>query len=342
MVSTKKLTAIDLFSGCGGLTQGLKKAGFRVLAAIEINSLAVSTYRMNHPRVKVLNSDIRKVSAESLRKTVKLKKGQLDLLAACPPCQGFSSLTTKNGKKRINDERNSLVTDVLKFVGALRPRAIMLENVPGLANKKIFREFLLQLRVIGYKTDYRVLDAADFGVPQRRKRLIMLALIKGQPIFASANDIQVTVEDTIKKLTHPLKSMDELHRVKGEYSERIKILIRHIPADGGSRRQAGKKFQLQCHIDSDGFRDIYGRMAWNRVSPTITGGCINPSKGRFLHPRQHRAITLREAALLQSFPLTYKFDLSRGKYAVAEMIGNALPPEFIRQHASAVRKVLRS
>lgn len=117
-------------------------------------------------------------------------------------------------------------------------------------------------------------------------------------------------------------------------------MIRDIPKDGGSRTDLPRDRQLDCHKDCDGFRDIYGRMAWDKVAPTITGGCFNPSKGRFLHPEQNRAITLREAALLQTFPRRYHFDLSSGKEAAALMIGNALPPEFIRRQANQVRKAI--
>jgi DNA (cytosine-5)-methyltransferase 1 len=123
-------------------------------------------------------------------------------------------------------------------------------------------------------------------------------------------------------------------------SKRVADLIRDIPKDGGSRGDLPKKRQLACHKKSDGFRDVYGRMAWDKVSPTITGGCFNPSKGRFLHPVKNRTITMREAALLQSFPRSYKFNSDIGTQAIALMIGNALPPEFIRRHALAIVEAL--
>jgi DNA (cytosine-5)-methyltransferase 1 len=119
----------------------------------------------------------------------------------------------------------------------------------------------------------------------------------------------------------------------------IEKLIKAIPKDGGSRTDLGEEWQLECHKKSDGFKDVYGRMAWDSLSPTITGGCVNPSKGRFLHPTENRAITLREAALLQTFPKNYRFPLSRGKFPAALLIGNALPPEFIRRHAEALLEV---
>jgi DNA (cytosine-5)-methyltransferase 1 len=124
--------------------------------------------------------------------------------------------------------------------------------------------------------------------------------------------------------------------VSEKRSDKVKEIIRLIPKNGGSRLDLGAENQLKCHQKCDGFKDIYGRMAWDDVAPTITGGCFNPSKGRFLHPTKNRTVTLREAALLQTFPTTYFFSLRRGKSSAAQMIGNALPPEFIRRHATRI------
>ena len=143
-------------------------------------------------------------------------------------------------------------------------------------------------------------------------------------------------------LARPGKTGDVLHDLPEVRSPQVKELIKLIPKNGGSRKELPKKYWLPCHVRyPDGYRDVYGRMAWNDVAPTITGGCVNPSKGRFLHPAQNRAITLREAALLQTFPPGYKFSLEKGKDSVALMIGNALPPEFIRRHAVMIRKHLQ-
>jgi DNA (cytosine-5)-methyltransferase 1 len=185
----------------------------------------------------------------------------------------------------------------------------------------------------------KVLDAADFGVPQRRRRFVLLAGRKTEIAFARPARHKVVVSDAIGKLSARARN-HPLHRYEERRSEKVMQLIKRIPPDGGSRSSLGKENQLQCHKDFDGFKDIYGRMAWNKVAPTITTGCFNPSKGRFLHPTLNRAITLREAALLQSFPLSYSFSLEKGRIAVAEMIGNALPPEFIRRHALQVLRTL--
>lgn len=147
-----------------------------------------------------------------------------------------------------------------------------------------------------------------------------------------------TVRDAIAGLPHAGRSGDSLHDFPETRQAKVLTIITSVPKDGGSRADLGEETQLECHRRCDGFHDIYGRMAWDDVAPTITSGCINPSKGRFLHPEYDRAITLREAALLQGFPPEFKFSLRRGKYPAAEMIGNALPPEFVRRHALEIRR----
>ena len=330
----KQPKAIDLFSGCGGLTLGLSLAGFRVVGAVEIDPLAVETYKANHKKVFVWPDDIRKISVAAVMRRLKIKRGQLDLLAGCPPCQGFSTMTTLNGRIG-QDERNDLVFQFLRFVRGLRPKAVMMENVPKLAKNHRFKTLRAELKKLGYEVRHDVLDAANYGVPQRRRRLILIAGRRMEIPFGKTASKQVTVRDAFKRLGKRAKA-GLLHNLPENRSDKVKKLIRQIPRNGGSRLDLGRARQLKCHKDCDGFKDVYGRMAWDDVSPTITGGCFNPSKGRFLHPTKNRAITMREAALLQSFPADYYFPTSRGKTPVAQMIGNALPPEFIRRHAERI------
>jgi DNA (cytosine-5)-methyltransferase 1 len=270
-----------------------------------------------------------------------LAPGQLDLLAGCPPCQGFSSMRTLNGKRRIRDPQNDLLFDFMRFVHVLKPRAVMLENVPGLATNWRLKKFVRRLTGLGYHHQARILDAANFGVPQRRRRFILIATLTTKPRFAEPDEKRVTVRVAIGHLPKPGSSGDPCHDLPEQRTERVAALIRRIPKDGGSRAALGERSQLACHRKVDGFKDVYGRMRWDDVAPTITGGCINPSKGRFLHPTQHRTVTLREAAVLQTFPRTYWFALDRGKFSTAQLIGNALPPEFIRRHAIEVKRGLR-
>lgn len=340
--SKSKPTAIDLFSGCGGLSVGLKKAGFDVVAACEIDPKAHSTYSSNHPEVQLYSRDIRRVSAAELLSDLQLRAGEIDLLAGCPPCQGFSRMRTKNQRSSVKDARNDLVSEFLRFVRVLRPKTVMLENVPGLISDRRFRDLCVELKRMRYEFTAEILDAADYLVPQRRKRMILLASRVHKPVLAKRSKKRVTVRDAIKGMEYPRTSKDQIHGMGEQRTARIKELISLVPKNGGSRSDLPKRFQLECHKDFFGFSDVYGRMAWDDVSPTITGGCTNPSKGRFLHPSQNRTITLREAALLQGFPKSYKFDASHGKEAIALMIGNALPPPFIAAHARQLRKALNA
>lgn len=333
----KLMFAVDLFSGCGGLSLGLRDAGFEVAAAVEIDEKAQRTYELNHPHVKLYKQDIRSLDPAQVLKDAGIEVGELDLLAGCPPCQGFSRLRTKNQKTCIKDDRNNLVTDFLRFVKTMNPKAVMLENVPALAKDGRFTKMKNQLVALGYEAVVHVLDAADYKVPQRRKRLIMLASRVYKPSIAPVSEDRITVRHALEGLTPPSRTSDALHAFPENRSQAVRDLIKLIPKNGGSRSDLGDEHQLECHKRSDGFRDVYGRMAWDDVSPTITSGCTNPSKGRFLHPSRNRTITLREAALLQGFPRDYRFDTSHGKGAIALMIGNALPPPFIAAHARALR-----
>lgn len=338
----KRPTALDLFSGCGGLTEGLKQAGFRVLGAVEIDSVAAETYRLNHPTVHLWRRNILRLSVPEVMRTLALKPGELDLLAGCPPCQGFSTLRTLNGSRSIEDDRNDLVLQLRRFVRGLQPKTVMIENVPGLAVDHRMETLVSVLTSCGYLTHYRICDAADYGVPQRRKRVILLAGRGAKPRFAPKSRTRKTVRDAIGSLPPPGDSGDPIHDLPENRSGHVRRLIRRIPKNGGSRTDLPESVQLPCHQNCDGFKDVYGRMAWDNVAPTITTGCFNPSKGRFVHPDQDRGITMREAALLQSFPLSYMIESRCGKTRIAQLLGNALPPEFVRRHAVALSRVIRS
>ncbi|MBY5738160.1 DNA cytosine methyltransferase [Rhizobium leguminosarum] len=338
-------TAIDLFCGAGGLTLGLKLAGFNVLAGVELENAPAATFIANHPDVSCFQKDIRHLGAAELRATLQIKRGDLDLLAGCPPCQGFSSLRTRRKSLAVQDDRNDLLFEFLRFVEALFPKVIMMENVPALASDARIKVFLHSLTRLGYKVgrrSVRIEDAADYGVPQRRFRMILVASRIGRIEVPTKTD-HVTVRKCLEaaRLLPIGKTGDPLHDFLPKRSMRVQEVIAHIPKDGGSRTALPDRLVLPCHKGrGSGFRDVYGRLAWDTVAPTITGGCGNPSKGRYLHPEEDRAITLREAALLQSFPSDYYFDLSKGRERVALMIGNALPPEFIRRHAAKICEAL--
>lgn len=334
----RTLRAIDLFSGCGGLSEGLRLAGFNVICSVEKSSFAAQNYKLNHQHTKLIIDDIKNVTASRISDEIGKPNYSIDLIAGCPPCQGFSSMRTKNGHTRIIDKRNSLIDEFSRIVTDILPPTILLENVPRLFTYCRYSNFKNELKKKGYHISDKIINIAEYGVPQRRYRLVMLASRLGPIDLPTPQGTSATVRDYIANLPIPAKSKDPLHNIRENRSDKIKKLISLIPKNGGSRSELPEEFVLECHKRTTGFKDVYGRMRWDNVAPTITTGCINPSKGRFLHPDQDRAISLREAALLQTFPPTYKFDLSQGKFAVAEIIGNALPPLFAQAQGMAVIK----
>ncbi|WP_354691892.1 DNA cytosine methyltransferase [Phytobacter sp. RSE-02] len=329
-------TAIDMFSGCGGLSQGLVQAGFILKAAIEIDLKAKETYELNHPNCHMYHADVRSLSPEQILRDLNIGPGELTLLAGCPPCQGFSRLRTKNKISSIEDSRNDLIFEFIHFISVMKPKMVMLENVPNLASDERFSNFLEFLSNNGYYYSYDIVNAANYGVAQRRKRLILLASKEKKPEMAKRNDKSLHVRDVIFDIESKVDYQDSIHYLKDKRSPQVIDIIKNIPKDGGSRKDLPEKYHLDCHKKISGFFDVYGRMSWDDVSPTITSGCNNPSKGRFLHPVEDRVISLREAAMLQGFPLRYKFDIKHGKGAIALMIGNALPPPLIEAHAKSL------
>jgi DNA (cytosine-5)-methyltransferase 1 len=336
-----KLLAVDLFSGVGGLSEGMQQAGFKTKLAFEIDEVASMAYKLNHKRTKVITQDIRSVKMAQIKR---LLNGEvIHLLAGCPPCQGFSSVRRLNRLRAVTDKRNSLINEYVRFIKALRPYTIMMENVPGLVHYTLFQKAVRTLKKLGYCIDYKVVNVKDYGVPQSRKRLVLVGSRLGKITVADSINVKVTVKDVIGDLPTPEESDDKLHKIFPSHSDDVLNRIRLTPKDGGSRKDLPKEYLLKCHDkDNIGFNDVYGRLRWDDCSSTITGGCLNPSKGRFLHPSQDRNISAREAALLQSFPSNYKFPSSISKDRLALLIGNALPPKFSYYQSSNIMNHLRS
>ena len=229
-----------------------------MIGAVEIDENAANTFVSNHPDALLKKCDIRKVSAGAFMRELGLRPGELDLLAGCPPCQGFSSLRTRNGSNRNRDARNNLVHEMLRFAGRFRPKAIMMENVPGLAKRKPFFDLCEGLQRLGYDVVYGVKDAAAYGVPQRRRRLIMLAGHGFKIEFPKCAGTTKTVRDAIADLPKVGAGEDTLHNMPElRRSAKTAALIRDIPKNGGSRSDLPKSRQLECHKRCDGFKDIY-------------------------------------------------------------------------------------
>lgn len=337
------LTAVDLFAGGGGLTVGLKRAGFAVVAAVENERHAYKTYSVNHPEVRMFPGDVRDVE-DSRWRWLATDVGGIDLLAGCPPCQGFTSLTSKY---RRSDPRNHLVDQMARVAGALRPKMIMMENVVGLSGRgqALYEALKDRLNQLGYTLTEDLLEVADFGVPQRRKRLVLLGGRGFEIQIPNPTHSQKrredrspwrTVRDAIGDMQHPVTLADarrdgglessDWHVVRNMSELNIRR-IRAVKA-GETWSSIPEELRPPCHRgDYRGFTNVYGRMEWDQPSPTITGGCTTFSKGRFGHPEKDRTISVREAALLQTFPEDYKF-VTPYMEKVCNIIGNALPCDF--------------
>lgn len=338
-------TAIDLFAGAGGLSLGLRRAGFNVAAAVEVDPESANTYQANHPETKALVQDIRSVTAEDIRTIV---NGPLDLLAGCAPCQGFCSLTRKYKDRQ--DPRNDLVLVMADLVKQLAPSLVLMENVPGLLTRgrSVFNRFLAVLKGAGYQASYAVLQMADFGVPQYRRRLVLVAgkgfavslpppTHEKQPEKESTRQEWVTVRTALGKRRAPV-TLPVSQRSGGPRAHDWHVVSelqpqtkRRLKAAIPGETWLGWKDSVRpsCHRGGyKGFTNTYGRMSWDSVAPTITGGCITPCKGRFGHPDRRRyTISVREASLLQSFPEDYAF-VTESVSSACSQIGNAVPPLF--------------
>ncbi|MBF4595695.1 DNA cytosine methyltransferase [Curtobacterium flaccumfaciens] len=340
-------TAVDLFAGAGGASQGLTDAGFNVLGAIENDPVAAASLVANHGRVHAEVADIRTVDERGFRERLGLKPGELSLLKACPPCQGFSSLASGE----VDSARNDLVLDVARFVREFRPEAVLLENVPGLARDARLPALLDEIHGLGYRSRQYIVQAAEFGVPQRRRRLIVIAVrntaIRELPgdlrgLLPKSYDVNATTAgEALAQIPADALIGDRLN-IARKPSPIVKRRIEAIPV-GGNRFDLPDDLRLACHakIEAKGRRNAtspYGRIKADQPAPTMTTRCTTPSCGSFIHPTEHRGITLREAATLQTFPHAYQF---LGTYEQIErQIGNAVPVKLAHALGVAVRELV--
>jgi DNA (cytosine-5)-methyltransferase 1 len=293
--------------------------------------------------------DIKKVDPATHPKFVGI--GTVDLLIVCAPCQPFSSQNRAHKDALTADHRAGLLLQCVKFAKALKPKVLLFENVSGLAaphNNVLLQQLRSELAAEGYLlSNPRRIDAADLGVPQRRVRCVMVAGRTPEAIeqFETAvlEPASMTVEEAIGHLP-PLNSgerseTDPLHFAR-THQEIVLERLRHIGKNGGSRSDLPKHLQLACHEGrTKSFSDVYGRMRWEDVAPTLTTGCTDVTKGRYTHPEQDRAITLREAALLQTFPPEYRFHGNAAQ--VARQIGNAVPVRMLEALMPVITTMLR-
>ncbi len=351
--------AIDLFAGVGGLSTGLTQTGFRIAAAVEIDPVAAATFKHNHPDVEIIQDDIRNITPSDIDAATLGRK--IDLVVGCAPCQGFCSLTHKHKRE---DPRNALVLDMVRLIEACEPDVVVMENVPGLMTRgsELLEEFVGRLRGAGYYVNQRIIQMADYGVPQNRRRFVLLAgrgfvIPFPKPTHAKSPEAGSGLEKwvTVRKVIYGRRAPVTLERAQrnGGPAAFNWHVVRNLQPQTKCRLRAAKPgatwlaldegLRPDCHRGGYvGFTNVYGRMEWDRISPTITAGCTTPAKGRFGHPdRRRTTISVREAALLQTIPETYVFPTD-GMEAVCDMIGNAVPPLFASVIARQVKRSLRA
>lgn len=321
--------AVDLFCGAGGLTQGLEKAGIKVCLGIDIDPACKYPYSTNNEAEFLLKS-VADVTASELK--TGYTEGSLRLLAGCAPCQTFSSY---NQKATSDDKRWWLLRQFARLIRETTPELVTMENVPGLTDQDVFIEFVSSLEEQGYNVSYQTVDCSQYGLPQQRNRLVLLAsklgtieLLPPTAFYAK----QKTVQDAIGSLP-PLKagetdSKDVLHQCSALSTTNLRRIAASKP--GGTWRDWPKSLVAACHKKKSGktYPGVYGRMQWEEPSPTITTQFFGYGNGRFGHPSQDRAISLREGAILQSFPRTYHFVApgeTVAKKTLGRLIGNAVP-----------------
>jgi DNA (cytosine-5)-methyltransferase 1 len=324
------IRVVDFFSGCGGTSLGFSQAGMRVVLGIDSDADAAATFQVNIKGARFLEDDICTVSAGELAPF--LDASGPFLFSCCAPCQPFSK---QNRLSRPHDPRRSLLGEFGRFVRRWRPEYIFVENVPGLQHvgnsEGPLSEFLTLLTKLRYSHVLAVLPALSYGVPQRRERLILLAsktpgLAIPPPTHGKKLRPVATVRDWIGDL--PPLMAGESHPADSDHqaSGLSMINLKRIAAtpEGGGRDSWPKSLWLDCHKKFRGHSDVYGRLSWDRPAAGLTTRCISYSNGRFGHPIQDRAISVREAACLQTFPRHYKFMGSQE--SKARQIGNAVPP----------------
>lgn len=337
MTNTSKLIAVDFFCCAGGVTCGFKKAGIDVLGGIDIEPAYKETYETNNKGAKFIEADIAKLSPRSLHKRLGIKKNMDNLVfVGCSPCQYYTNLQTDKTRSR---KSRLLLEDFKRFVDYYNPGYLFIENVPGLDTKSgsplsKFKKFLEKK---GYSFAESVVNASNYQVPQNRKRYILLAsrVSKQISIPKGKSNNKITVRQAIG-LIEPIqagtKDTSDLKHWTANLEDINLLRIQNTSHNGGTRLEwkNNPALQLPCYIGKDKtFSDVYGRMHWDLPSPTITTKFYSITNGRFAHPCQNRGISLREGAILQSFPINYKFQ-SESLSTIAQMIGNAVPPNLAK------------
>lgn len=347
--------ACDLFAGAGGFSLGAYLAGIKVAAAVEWNKHACSTYRSNLissglAHTRLFEDDITVLDPGHVKKSSGFEKYGCDILLGGPPCQGFSTHRIKDAG--VNDPRNDLLLRYFEYVRALRPTVFLVENVPGLLwprHRKYLEVFYSLATSAGYGVlEPQILNARDYGVPQNRRRVFILGYdlnkFSSAPAWPPApthaapgsNEDLPSWVPALEVFERPVSTKDA-NNVHMQHGVALLDAFKRTPLNGGSRNESGRL--LPCHKDHDGHKDVYGRIDPAKPAPTMTTACINPSKGRFVHPTEHHGITVRQAARIQTFPDSFMFH--GGLIAAGQQIGNAVPVELAKNLIDHLLPILK-
>lgn len=339
---------IDLFCGIGGLTKGLELANLNVIAGIDIDKTCQFSYEINN-NAEFIAEDITKITPEILIK--KFPENATKILVGCAPCQPFSKYTKRYRKSGHTDNKWKLLYSFIDLVIGVKPEVISMENVPELAKEHVFQDFINSLEALGYNLHWEIAYCPNYGVPQKRKRLVLLASLLGDiklipPLYTKEQ--YKTVRDVLSNIP-PISSgekstQDPMHRAT-QLSPLNIDRIRNSK-QGGTWKDWDDSLKLKCHkkTTGKGYGSVYGRMCWDEPSPTITTQFYGYGNGRFGHPEQDRAISYREGAILQSFPADYVFlsdnETAFNRRELGIHIGNAVPVELGRAIGMSIKQHL--
>ncbi|MPQ45576.1 DNA (cytosine-5-)-methyltransferase [Marinifilum sp. N1E240] len=349
VLNDKKIKAVDFFCGGGGMSCGMQQAEIDVLAGIDYEGACKETYETNINGAQFIQADVFELKEKELQKKLKLKRNDKNLLLiGCSPCQFWSIINTD---KKKSEKSKNLLKEFSRFVKYFKPGYVVVENVPGVLRKKKesgLEAFIEWLECNKYKVHFEVHNTNDYGVPQNRKRFTLVANRVGKEKLFPVKDEgkKLTVRDVLGekngfpkvKPGHQDKT-DFMHTV-ANLSDVCKERLTYVAKDGGNRLGFAHilRLQLKCFIGKDNcFKDTFGRLWWDRPSSTITTKFYSVSNGRFAHPEEDRALSLREGAVLQTFPINYKF-IANSNGAIARQIGNAVPPEYAKRIGQAIIK----
>ncbi len=348
-IKDKSLKAVDFFCGGGGMSCGMQKAGVKIIAGIDHESTCKETYETNIKGAQFIQADVFELQEKDLQQQLNLKQNDDGLiLIGCSPCQFWSIINTNKAK---SEKSKNLLIEFERFVKYFRPGYVVVENVPGVLRKKKesgLEAFIDWLEAEGYQVHFEIHNTNDYGVPQNRKRFTLVAnRINDEKIFPIKDEGErLTVRDVIgvsngfKKIKPGQKDVTDFMHSVANLSDVCKERLTYVEKDGGNRLGFAHipHLQLKCFIGRDNcFKDTFGRLWWDKPAGTITTKFYSISNGRFVHPEEDRALSLREGAVLQTFPRDYKF-IAKSNGAIARLIGNAVPPEYAKRIGQAIKK----